>query len=97
MVSSGQFGVAQDDWEQVWQDYDRRKPAAMVQPVAEVRPSPRSRVSRSQRQHRNLGALLALAGCLSLSPLPGVSEANRYPAPAEALASLVSLAPEEAE
>ena len=100
MVSSAQIGIAQDDWEQVWQDYDRRHPAAAKAPApapAEDSRATRGRASPAQRHHRSHGAVLALAVCLTLSPLPGVPAANRYPAPAEALASLRSLAPEEAE
>ena len=103
MGSSGQIGAQQDEWDQVWQDYDRRRPAVVkFQPMAASSPvAPASvtsiPVSAARRRTRGFGLLLAVTACLGLAALFGLPETRRYPAPAEALASLASLAPEEAE
>jgi hypothetical protein len=103
MGSSGQIGAHQDEWDQVWQDYDRRRPAVVKpQPVTAphpVAPTPATltQVPTARRRNRGYGLLLAVSACLGLATLFGMPKASQYPAPAEAMASLASLAPEEAE
>ena len=103
MGFSVQTGAHQDEWDQVWQDYDRRRPAAArPQPVATpalaaAAPASPARAPAVRRRTRGYGVLLTLAAGLILAILSGVPGAGRYPAPAKALASLASLAPEEAE
>ncbi len=94
MASSGHARVLQDDWDHVWQDYDRQNlgTAALKQPeVAYAVASPVP--SRSGFR----GALLALGCCLLLTSQTNVHEATSHPSAAVAFASLLSLAPEEAE
>ena len=102
MAPSGQVGTHQDEWDQVWQDYDRRRPAAVRrQPVAAPVPvpalAPVAQAPAVKRRNRGYGLLLAVSACLGLATLFGVPMAGQYPAPAVAVASLASLAPEEAE
>lgn len=99
MGSSGQIGAHQDEWDQVWQDYDRRRPAVVKsQPVAAPhRVAPAPATLTEVRRNRGYGLLLAVSACLGLATLFGMPKASQYPGPAEAVASLASLAPEEAE
>ena len=103
MGSSGQVGVQQDEWDQVWQDYDRRRPAVVkrqpeaVPKVVAAAPVPSGQASAARRRTRGFGLLLGFGACLGLATLFGMPNAGSYPAPAVTLTSLASLAPEEAE
>ena len=98
MGSSGQVGAQQDEWDQVWQDYDRRRlTVARLQPVAVPRPAAPVPVPAAKRRTRGYGLLLAVTACLGLATLFGLPMAKDDPAPAVTLTSLASLAPDEAE
>lgn len=99
MASGGPASFVRDEWDHVWQDYDRRTrrpapapvlvPALAVPAEAAAAPAPR----RGSRQ----GALLVVTCCLMLASRTNMHEATGHPSAAEAFASLLSLAPEEAE
>ncbi|SDB60562.1 hypothetical protein [Belnapia rosea] len=86
MSPRSRSGIADDDWDRVWQDYDRRHPKPVAPAAREiVKPKPlRGRIS---------AMLLALALSLALAPRPA-SLMTGQPDGGE---SLVSLSPTEAE
>lgn len=94
MASDGHAGSTQDEWDLVWQDFDRRRRPPRV---ASRQPSQPAAVAVGPR--RSFGVLLVLACILSLAPnsatLPS-DPAGRLSG-ADALAALLTLAPQQAE
>ena len=100
MAAGGRIGMTEDDWESVWQDYDRRRPAPAPMPAPAPAAAPamgaEARRTGTRRPHPFL--ILALGLGLAFGPQLASLHAGTASGPdgIDGLGALASFSPTEA-
>jgi len=97
MAAGDRIGMTDDEWESVWQDYDRRRPAPAPAPAPAAAGKTVAARAGMRRPHPLL--ILALALALALAPQLASLHAGTASGPdgIDGLGALASFSPTEAE